>query len=404
MNSFDNLNSPQSHLPATRWSQVIAHVDMDAFFAAIEIRDNPSLRNHPVAVGGVGNRGVISTANYEARKYGVHSAMPSIQAKRLCPNLILLPGNHAHYRQVSAQVMEILATFTPIIEVVSVDEAYLDLTGSLRRLGKVEEIAHQIQQRIWLETHLTCSVGIGISKSVAKIASGYRKPQAITIVKPADTTDFLAPLPLKAINGIGPVALKKLDKFGVKTVGQLRQLPSSALHSIFGSSAQTFLNLSAGIDLRRVGDRSRDKSIGKERTFEHDISNQFEMRKIVLNLADEVSHKLRVKGFKAQAVSLKIKLKDFQVITRSSSFTHPTFSSTEIRNRAQILFNKVSSHVGAVRLIGFRAEQLVPISQLNSQGVLDPTASEWEEVDKVVDLAAGKFGTGSLKRATSLEK
>lgn len=386
------------------WQRAIAHVDMDAFFASVEVRDDPRLRGRPLAVGGDGPRGVVATASYEARRYGVHSAMPMSRARALCPDLIVMPGRHAHYRNVSAQIMAVLDRFTPLREAVSVDEAYLDISGVQRLLGHPATIARDIRQAVWDEVHLTCSVGVGISKSVAKIASSRAKPHGIDVVEPERTAEFLAPLPLSAIGGVGPVAQKKFTNLGVVTVGDLAALPPSVVHRAVGSAAPALLALARGEDPRPVGASAKDKSIGKERTFSTDIADPVRLRSIATSMADEVSYQLRRRGLAAKSVSIKVRRPDWSSLTRTGSFPIPVQESEEFRERALVVCERALEGVGAVRLLGVRAEHLVPASSVHAQGDLEGRSATWSDVDRAMDRARERFGVRSLARASGLDK
>lgn len=384
------------------WERVIAHIDMDAFFASVEIRDDPQLRGRPIAVGGIGARGVVSTASYEARRFGVHSAMPMARALSLCPDLIVLPGRHSHYSAVSREVMAVLDTFSPVREAVSVDEAYLDLTGAQRRLGSPEDMAVAIRQAVWDAVRLTCSVGVGQSKSVAKIASAHRKPHGITVVKPEETREFLAPLPVGAIGGVGPQAQKKCADLGIATVGELAELPLSALRRIAGNGAPALLDLARGVDHRPVGSSAKDKSIGKERTFHRDVADVAELRSLAASMADEVSFRVRSSGFRARTVSIKMRAPDGRTITRSLSFPSPVRGSAEFRERALLAFERAYREIRVVRLLGVRAEHLVPEASVSQQSDLAGVVDAWDGVDQAVDHARHRFGRGVIQRGSTL--
>lgn len=395
---------PQAPQASQLWERVIAHVDMDAFFASVEIRDQPELKGRPLAVGGDGPRGVIATASYEARRYGVHSAMATARARMLCPQMIVLPGRHSYYREISREVMDTLDSFTPLREAVSVDEAYLDLTGAQRLHSSVEQMAREIRLAVWNRVHLTCSVGVGVSMSVAKIASAAQKPHGIVVVEPERTAEFLAPLPMSVIGGVGPVAQKKFANLGVATVGDIAQLPLSTLHKVVGSGAPRLQQLARGHDPRRLGVAAKDKSVGKERTFGTDIANPVELHALASGMADEVSHRLRHKHLAARTVSIKLRAGDGRTITRSVSFPYPTQGSEEFRERALVAFERALKEIRVVRLLGVRAEHVVPASEHGViQADLEGKASAWSEVDRAMDRARERFGMDALGRGTSLE-
>ena len=382
--------------------RAILHMDMDAFFASVEIRDDPSLRGKPVAVGGVGRRGVIATASYEARRYGVHSAQPTAQALQRCPQLILIPGRSGVYSAVSKQVMALLEEITPVVEVVGVDEAYLDVTGAIRLLGHPRVLAERLRQRVWDEVQLPCSVGGGISKSVAKIASARAKPAGLLVVEPQETVDFLAPLQISVIHGVGPVAAKKLQSVGVQTVGDLAELPPSTARRLLGSATPGLLALAAGVDHRAVGSGSKDKSIGVERTFESDITDHADLRALTITMADSVAHRARRKGFKGSAVAVKLRAPDGRTITRTLSLPNPTAASEEIRSRALAALERGLEEISSVRLLGVRAEHLVPADSAHEQASLDGLSESWGRIDQAMDAARQRFGSSSIARGTSL--
>lgn len=385
------------------WPRAIAHVDMDAFFASVEVRDDPSLKGRPVAVGGLGPRGVLATASYEARRFGVRSAMATSRAFALCPQLIVLPGRHSYYSDISREIMEALDDFSPIRETVSVDEAFLDLTGSQRLLGPVSTMARDIRQAVWDRVRLTCSVGAGISKSVAKIASAHSKPHGLTVVPPEDTVGFLAPLPIGAISGVGPVAQKKLANLGIHTVGELAQVPLGTLTRAIGSSAPYLLSLAQGRDSRALGTPAKDRSIGKERTFSEDITDPVRLRALAISMADEVSHRMRMQGYAARSVAIKMRATDGRTITRSQSFPHPCHGSEEFRVRALAAFERALPDIRRVRLLGVRAEHLVPSADgADVQGDLEGNTETWSEVDSAMDRARTRFGVRAIARATTL--
>ncbi|CAM4192984.1 DNA polymerase IV [Helcobacillus massiliensis] len=382
--------------------RAVLHLDMDAFFASVEMRDDPELRGRAIAVGGGGRRGVIATANYEARRFGVHSAQPTAQALQRCPHLLVLPPRGDVYREVSRQVMAILEDFSPSIEVVSVDEAYIDVTGSQRLLGTPEEIAVEIRRRVQERVGLPCSVGGGISKSVAKICSAKAKPAGILVVEPARTREFLAPLPISVIHGVGPVAAKKLTDMGVTTVGELAELPPQTARRLLGSGAPALQELARGIDRRTLGEQAKDHSIGMERTFENDIGDPDLLRSLTVQMADTVAHRVRTRGFAAASLSVKMRAPDGRTITRTSSFRSPTASSEEIRERALIALERAREQIRWVRLLGVRAEHLVPAGGIAIQDSLDGASASWGKVDAAMDAARAKFGRAALSRGSAL--
>lgn len=385
------------------WPRAIVHVDMDAFFASVEIRENRELAGRPIAVGGVGPRGVIATASYEARAFGVRSAMATARALALCPQLVVLPGRHAYYKEVSDAIMAVLDSFSPIREAVSLDEAYLDVTGAQRLFGSPREVAFAIRQAVWDNVRLTCSVGAGVSKSVAKIASGFEKPHGITVVEPSETAAFLAPLPISAIGGVGPVAQKKFAQFGISKVGELAELPLATVRRVVGSGAPALLALAQGHDSRPVGAAPKDRSVGKERTFDVDIADHGRLRAIALSMADSVAHRLRSHGLAARSVAVKMRAPDSRTVTRTLSFDTPCAESDRFAKRALQAFERAYLEVPRVRLLGVRAEHVVPAQGLAIQADLAGKSDAWADVDRAADAAREKFGAAALMRAAGLE-
>jgi DNA polymerase-4 len=296
----------------------IVHVDMDAFYAAIEQLDHPELRGRPVIVGGdPAGRGVVSTASYEARKFGVHSAMPAAQARRLCPQAVFLRPRFARYQEVSQQIRAILYSYTPLVEPISLDEAFLDLTGTERLLGPAEEVAREIKRRVREETGLTCSVGVGPNKFLAKLASSLAKPDGFLVVREGEELAFLEDLPIERLWGVGEATAKRLRGLGITTVGQLRGLALEELLDKFGSLGRSLYELARGIDRSPVIPEREARSLGAERTFPEDLTDPEEMERVLFSLSEEVGRRLREERLKARTVQLKVRFADFTTITRA---------------------------------------------------------------------------------------
>lgn len=382
--------------------RTILHVDMDAFFAAVEQRDNPNLRGKPVAVGGSAeSRGVVAAASYEARRYGIRSAMPSAEAQQRCPQLILVAPDHTKYRRVSEQIMALLAEYTPLVEQVSVDEAFLDVSGSLRLHGGAVQIGQQIRQRISQDFQLTASVGIGPNKFVAKLASEQAKPDGLLAIEPGQVCEFLAPLPVAALWGVGETTAGKLRQLGFATIGQLQQCDAAELVAQFGKHGRRLAQLARGQDDSPIQtDRDR-KSVSHEQTFAEDTKDRQFLRGKLLELSEQVGHRLRSDQFKGRTVTLKLRFSDFHTITRSTTLTESTNSDQQIYRSAGALLAAVNLAQRKVRLVGVAVSNLDTGEQPQ---LLVPPSSRESEVDKAMDAVRERFGTDSVQRARLVDK
>lgn len=379
----------------------IIHCDMDAFFASVEQRDNPALRGKPVAVGGSARqRGVISAASYEARAYGVRSAMPTFKALQLCPELVLVPPDHAKYVRVSRQIMDIFLHYTPLVEPLSLDEAFLDVRGSEGLFGPAETIGREIQRRIREELDLTASVGIGPNKFLAKLASGHRKPCGFTAISAEEALDFLAPLPVSRLWGTGARTAEKLHRMGVRTIGDLRRLPLETLERSFGKYGVTLYQLARGIDDREVEPYHEAKSIGKEVTFASDVYSLDELHRTLRELAEKVGRRLRKRGLKCGSVVLKLKYPDFRLVTRSQALSEPTDLTSVIFGAAEELLRRHC--VPPVRLLGLTCGRLTRVNQ----AVLFPDEKAVKEarVTKALDALKDKYGEDVVRVARLLNR
>ncbi len=336
----------------------IIHCDMDAFYASVEVLDNPALAGKPVIVGGGERRGVVAAASYEARRYGIHSAMPMATAKRLCAEGVFLPVRMSRYREVSDRVFEIFGRFTPLVEPVSIDEAFLDVTASVRLFGAPEAIARAIKAAVREETGLTVSAGVGPSKLVAKIASDLRKPDGLTVVRDGKVSEFLSPLPVERLWGVGAVTREALRRMGVATIGDLSRVRPGVLKSKFGESGLHLHRLANGIDDREVETEREAKSIGHEDTYDEDIRDPEAIRKEILDLADRVAWRLRRAGVRGRTVTLKVKYADFTTITRAATLPRPTDDGGEIYRSAVPLLAKTEAGRRPVRLLGISVSRL----------------------------------------------
>ncbi len=390
----------------------ILHVDMDAFFVSVELIDHPELRGRPVVVGGAGDRGVVAAASYEARSFGIHSAMSSVRARRLCPHAVFLHGRHDRYGEVSAQVMEIFTSFTPLVEPISLDEAFLDVRAARRLHGPPTRIAADIRRRVHDEVGITCSVGIAPSKFVAKLASEAAKPRAsvdgprpglgVKVVAADQVLDFLWPLPVSALWGVGPATLTRLNRLGVSTIADLADMPVELVTAALGTAAGRHLHaLANGIDGRAVEPVRPLKSVGHEETFAQDHHSHATLDREVVRLADAVGSRLRGHGLAGRTVTLKVRFSDFHTITRSTSRAEATDSTPVITREAKQLLAAVDPSPG-VRLIG------VSVSGL-SQGAarqlsLDEAGSTgWDDATDAVDAIRARFGRAAIGPATLAE-
>jgi DNA polymerase IV len=379
----------------------IAHVDMDAFYASVEQRDRPDLRGRPVVVGASpGGRGVVSAASYEARRFGVRSAMPISRAVRLCPQAVFLPVDMDKYQRVSGEIMAILGDFSPLVEPVSVDEAFIDLAGTARLFGPPAEALRHIKTRIAGETGLTASAGLAANKFVAKVASDLEKPDGLVIVPPGTEAEFLAPLGVERVWGVGRVLAAALTDMGIATIGQLQRVPAAALARRFGAEHGRHLHdLAFGRDDRRVEPSSAAKSIGAETTFGVDCRDPARLRRTLRGHAERVARELREQRLAAARVTLKLRYADFHTLTRSHT-SDPTQDGLAIYRRAEALLDR-EALTQAVRLIGLSASGLGPAGQ-GQLSLLDRAALRRERLGPVVDRLAARFGEGVVRPASLL--
>ncbi|MDR7278182.1 DNA polymerase IV [Catenuloplanes atrovinosus] len=379
----------------------ILHVDMDAFYPSVEIHRRPALRGKPVIVGGLGNRGVVSSASYEAREFGVRSAMPMTRARALCPHAVFLSPDFEAYTAASRAVMRILRDTTPLVEPLSLDEAFLDVGGARRLLGRPAEIAAKIRARVAGELGLTCTVGVAPTKFLAKLGSTRGKPDGLMVIPSGLVLEFLHPLPVAALWGVGERSAETLQRLGLRTVGDLAQAPISLLRSAVGEAAAAHLHeLAWGRDPRAVQPEHVDKSIGAEVTFDTDLTDRGEIRKTMLALAGRVATRLRAAGHAGRTVSIKIRRADFQTLNRSRTLASPTDVAREIFDTAWALYAAMP-HPGPLRLVGVRVEGLVDGASAARQPELGAPAHGWREAETAIDAAAARFG-GAVIRPASL--
>ncbi len=379
----------------------IIHIDMDAFFASIEQRDNPELKGRPVAVGGSPKqRGVVAAASYEARRFGVKSAMPMATAIKLCPGLIVVPANHKKYKAVSDLIMEIFYSYTPLVEPISLDEAFIDVRGSEKLFGSPEFIGAQIQQSIRRELQLTASVGIGPNKFIAKLASDYQKPEGFTVIPQDKVLDFLAPLPIEKMWGTGLKTADELKRIGVYTIGQLRELPQSFLEERFGKYGRVLFEFARGRDDRPVDPCRKAKSVGKEVTFAEDVQDMDKLRQTIRVLTEKVGRSLRYDNLKCGSVTLKIKYPNHKLVTRTTTLPEPTNLTGIIYTTAIRLLEQHCKT--PVRLIGVTCGKLTG-KQLITLFPDEQQVKE-ENLTKALDELKDRYGEEVVKVASLLEK
>jgi DNA polymerase-4 len=389
----------------------ILHVDMDAFYASVELRDRPSLRGRPVAVGGrADRRGVIAAASYEARAFGVSSAMPTARALELCPELVLLPADFDKYTEVSRQIMAIFQRYTPLVEPLSLDEAFLDVSGSERLFGEAPEIGRKIKADILRETGLVASVGIAPSKFLAKLASELSKPDGFRVIEPGEIRSVLDPLPVARIFGVGPRTAKRLESLGVTTVSQLASRPRAEVAREFGASGAWIHDLAHGIDARRVNPRREEKSHGLERTFAQDITDREELRLVLYEFCEEVSFELRHRGLRGRTITLKARYWNFKTLTRSRTVEIPVNLGKRIYVVARELLEKLPP--GPLRLLGVQVSNLTDVRAPVQSGLFGAAEAERPELHdgkltratSALDALRRRYGAGTVVPASLLAR
>ncbi len=380
----------------------ILHVDMDAFYASVEVRDRPDLAGLPVIVGATGGRGVVLSATYEARALGVRSAMPVTRARRLCPQAVFVAPRHHVYAAVSREIMAMFRAVTPTVEPLSLDEAFLDVAGAIRRLGQPAEIAGLIRASVREQQGLTCSVGVATCKFVAKLASAQCKPDGLWVVPADQVLDFLHPLPVAALWGVGERTGQALARLGLRTVGDLAHTPVAALQRELGAAAGSHLAaLAWGRDQRPVVPGAQDKSIGAEETFATDVDDPEVIRRELLRLSERTARSLRASGSVARTVVVKLRLANFTTITRSRTLPEPTDVARKIYVTACGLY--AASGLGSrarLRLVGVRASGLIPAARATTQLAFGDQPPPWRDAERAVDRIAGRFGAGTVRPAT----
>ncbi|MEO6652841.1 MAG: DNA polymerase IV [Ilumatobacteraceae bacterium] len=397
--------------------RTILHVDMDAFFVSVELRRRPDLVGQPVVVGGTGNRGVVAAASYEARRYGVHSALPSAIARRRCPHAVFLPGDHALYALVSDEAHEIFGRYTPLIEPLSLDEAFLDVTGATRLFGKGTEIAQRIRDDVRDELQLGCSVGVAPNKFLAKMASVHAKPKAlpervvpgagVVEVEPGRELEFLHPLPVKRLWGVGPVTLEKLERLGVRSIGDLAALDERTVVSALGTaSGSHLLALARGIDTRSVEVSGDPKSIGHEETYPQDLHDVSRLETELVRLSDAVASRLRKHGFGARTLTLKVRFAGFRTVTRSVTLDDAVTTGPELVSALRPLLLALDLAAG-VRLLGVSTGNFaIPTRQLSllddDNRPIDESSREPGRTAGTIDEIRERFGSSAIGPASSI--
>ncbi|HIJ78698.1 MAG: DNA polymerase IV [Desulfobulbaceae bacterium] len=377
----------------------IIHLDMDAFYASVEVLDNPQLTGLPVVVGGNSNRGVVSAASYAARKFGIHSAMPIITAKKLCPQAVFLPVRMARYQEISGRIMAIFHRFTPLVEPISLDEAFLDVTASKALKGDAVTIAAEIKKMVREETGLTVSAGVAATKLLAKIASDQNKPDGLTVVPAGREQEFLAPLPIARLWGVGPATRDSLAMFSVKTIGDLCKLPLTTLVAKFGNKQGEHLHLVCqGIDPRPVIAEHEIKSIGNEETFATDLLDRKLIKQELLTLCTKVGKRVRANGVQGKTVTIKVKYRDFQQVSRANTLDYAIDDDRSLYETGCDLLNKTEAGRRPIRLLGITVSNLHPGGASGQLSLFapDPTRQKRRALYKAIDTISDRYGNQTV--------
>jgi DNA polymerase-4 len=384
-----------------RWARVIVHADMDAFYAAIEQLDDPALRGRPLLVGAPSSRGVVLTASYEARPFGVGSAMPMARARKLCPHAVVVPPRFERYQEVSKILMRLFADFSPCVEPLSLDEAFLDMTGSERLFGGPEQIGRRLKQAARDATGgLTASVGVSGTKYVAKVASGYAKPDGLTIVVPAEAAEWLAPQPVRDLWGVGPKTAARLERLGLATIGQIAAADPSWLERELGSVGRRFWELAQGQDLRDVSGSREARGLSSERTLETDIDSRTQIEAYLRSAAETVARRLRRRATRARGVRVKLKRADFRIVTRQRLLPAATDVAAELFAAGMSLLDGLEEP-GPFRLVGLGAFDLIAADAADSQLALLHDGRT-RRLETTIDGVKARFGSGAVQRASEL--
>ena len=385
-----------------RPSEPILHVDLDAFYAGVEVLKDPSLKGKPVIVGGTGARGVVASASYEARAFGVRSAMPAVRARRLCPDGVFLPSDFEAYQAHSHRFREVLLSHTPLVEPISLDEAFLDIGGATRLFGSPPQIAHRIRIEVEREVGVTCSVGVAAVKFVAKLASEHRKPDGMLHVPAQETLSFLEPLSVRRLWGVGEKTGDLLGRLAIRTVGDLAATPRPVLERLVGEAAATHLTqLSHGRDDRVVIPYEPPKSVSHEETFDRDLDDDEEIARELLHLAGRVAARLREDGYRARTVTLKARLTNFTTLTRSRTLRDPTDLGADLYHVSVELYRDLPGGQRRIRLLGVQASGLVPAGA-DQLALLH--GERWGDVERTMDQIERRFGKGAATHAALLDR
>jgi DNA polymerase-4 len=397
-------NPNRSGAPAAQPAPVILHVDMDAFFASVELLDNGHARGKPAVVAHDSPRSVVTSATYEARALGIRSAMSLAMARRICPQVIVLEPHFAKYQHYSGKVMEIFRSFTPLVEPLSIDEAFLDVSGARRAIGDGAFIASEIRRRVLHETGLTCSVGIATTKFIAKLASQSCKPDGVLEIAPDRVLEFLHPLPIRALWGVGPQTAKVLERRGIHTVADIADTPVSSLVSALGEGIGRQLHeLANGQDERPVFARAREKSISRAHTFDSDVTDIDTIRALLLSQSDRVARSLREAGLDARTISIGVTFANFQSVSRSATLKEPTQTGREILGVALELLSEFDPRIVAIRLLSVRASNLIDAGS-SPVGLWSDGDEAWTDVENTIDDVAAKFGDDAVRPASLLKR
>ena len=392
---------PARATPADDSGCPILHVDMDAFYASVELRRRPELKGRPMFVGGTGSRGVVLSATYEARRFGVRSAMPVMRARRLCPQAVAIAPDFEEYSDASRGIMAVFRSITPLVEPLSLDEAFLDVRGAQRRLGSSAAIAAYIRARITDEQDLTCSVGVAPNKFLAKLASTRSKPDGLLVVPSDEVVAFLHPLPVGALWGVGERTEEVLLRLGLRTVGDIATTPVDTLKRALGASAGGHLsNLAWGRDQRMVVPHEPEKSVGAEETFSRDIDDPERIHRELLRLAERTANRLRAQGVVGRTISIKVRFADFHTITRAKTLPDPTDVAAEIFATARALYDALGLQRARLRLVGVRVEGISDTGSLPQQLEIDDRGTSRRDVELAADRAALRFGAGAVQPGT----
>lgn len=398
------LPERSSNEPPDDTGCTVLHVDMDAFYASATLLSHPELVGTPVIIGG-GNRGVVLSATYEARRFGVTSAMPMQRARRLCPQATVLPPDHGLYSTISAAVMEVFRSVTPVVEPLSLDEAFLDVSGAVRRLGSPATIGQRIRDTVHDEQGITCSVGVAPTKFVAKLASGLAKPDGMVVVPREEVVPFVQQLPVGALWGVGDRTEEALLRLGLHTVADIAHTPLDTLVRGLGEATGRHLHeLSWGRDPRPVEREVREKSVGSDQTFEADIDDPAEIHRRLLGLSERTAARMRAAGLTGRTVTVKVRFSDFTTITRAKTLREPTDSGRTIHAAAVQLYDALGLQRARIRLVGVRMTGLVDVAETPIQGVIGEPEHGWRDADRAVDRARSRFGSGAVRPASLVER